>query len=100
MVNKFIDVTTKGGMEATVEVEVVLEQADYGVRGSPVWLEMVEWDYLGIEVEGVDYNVTQFKRIHGDAAFSELTNAVDKKLDDVDWFYEDFYSDDDNYYEE
>lgn len=72
-------------LEIYADVEVEMEECDYGVPGSPVWMEVCDFDMWRIYVDEDSYTKKEFSDKFGKDAFNEIWNWASEAVDKEDW---------------
>lgn len=72
--------------EIYADVDMQLEECDYGVYGSPVWAEVSDYDIDRIYINESSYNLKQFKAKFPEAVVKEVLELIDDAVDQVDLY--------------
>lgn len=71
-------------VELWVSVDLEVEECDYGVRGSPVWLEVFDYDICKIDINDESYTLKEFKDKFSEAVVKDVLGWIDNAVDKVD----------------
>lgn len=69
--------------EIYADVDMQLEECDYGVYGSPVWTEVSDYDIDRIYVNEDAYTLKQFKAKYSEAVVDEVLGYISDAVDKV-----------------
>jgi len=72
--------------EVYADVDMQLEECDYGVYGSPVWLEVYDYDIDRIYINEDSYTLKQFKAKYSEVVVKEVLELIDDAVDQVDLY--------------
>lgn len=82
--------------DISVELTANMEWNDYGVPGSPRWLEPSDITYSDYDVNGVSYNYKALVEFLGQDAVNEIDAMIEKISEDMEWeeYEPDYYEED------
>jgi len=69
--------------EIYADVDMQLEGCDYGVYGSPVWLEVYDYDIDRIYINEESYTLKQFKAKYSEVVVDEVLGYISDAVDKV-----------------
>ena len=75
-----------GFVAILANVYLELEEVDYGVPGSPVWLECHDYDVEFIYINDDGYTLEQFKAKYDDVVVKEVLRLIDDAVDEIDLY--------------
>ena len=75
-----------GFVAILANVYLELEEVDYGVPGSPVWLECHDYDVECIYINDDGYTLEQFKAKYNEVVVKEVLGLIDDAVDDIDLY--------------
>ena len=75
-----------GFVTICANVYLELEEVDYGVHGSPVWLEVSSYDVEFIYINDDGYTLEQFKAKYNDVVVKEVLRLIDDAVDKIDLY--------------
>ncbi len=73
-------------VEVGADLYMELEEVDYGVPGSPVWLECHNYDIECIYINDDVYTLKQFKAKYDDVVVKEVMRLIDDAVDEIDLY--------------
>lgn len=73
-------------VEVGADLYMELEEVDYGVPGSPVWLECYDYDIECIYINNDVYTLKQFKAKYNDVVVKEVLRLIDDAVDEIDLY--------------
>ena len=73
-------------VEVGADLYMELEEVDYGVPGSPVWLECHNYDIECIYINDDVYTLKQFKAKYDDVVVKEVLRLIDDAVDEIDLY--------------
>lgn len=84
--NEILKAIDEGFVEVYADLELYLEEVDYGVPGSPVWLEVDSYNIETIYIDNEDYTLEQFKAKYNDVVVKEVLRLIDDAVDEIDLY--------------
>ena len=75
-----------GFVAILANVYLELEEVDYGVPGSPVWLECHDYDVECIYINDDGYTLEQFKAKYNEVVVKEVLRLIDDAVDEIDLY--------------
>jgi hypothetical protein len=75
-----------GFVTILANVYLQLEDVDYGVPGSPVWLECHDYDVEFIYINDDGYTLEQFKAKYNEVVVQEVLRLIDDAVDEIDLY--------------
>lgn len=73
--------------EIHADVDMQLEDCDYGVSGSPVWLEVSDYDIDRIYINENSYTLKEFKAKYSEVVVNEVLAHIDDAVNNVEIDY-------------
>jgi hypothetical protein len=73
-------------VEIRADVDMQLEECDYGVYGSPVWLEVYDYDIDCIYINEDSYTLKEFKAKYSETVVNEVLGWIDDAVDKVELY--------------
>ena len=74
----------KDHLEVYAKVDISVGEHDYGVMGSPSWLEVDDYDTIAIYVGEHTYSVKSFKDKYPEPVVKEILDLLDDAVVSVD----------------
>lgn len=84
--NEILKAIDEEFVEVYADLDMYLEKVDYGVPGSPVWLECYDYDIETIYINNEDYTLEQFKAKYNDVVVKEVLRLIDDAVDEIDLY--------------
>ena len=89
--NEILTVFTVGSplgdyVEIRADLDLKLEECDYGVSGSPVWLEVYDYDIDCIYINEDSYTLKELKAKYSDIVVTEVLAYIDDAVDKVELY--------------
>ena len=73
-------------VEIRADLDLKLEECHYGVSGSPVWVEVYDYDIDCIYINEDSYTLKELKAMYSDIVVTEVLAYIDDAVDKVELF--------------
>jgi len=84
--NEILKAIDEEFVEVSADLDMYLEEVDYGVPGSPVWKQVYNYDIETIYINDEDYTLEQFKAKYDDVVVKEVMRLIDDAVDELDLY--------------
>jgi len=82
-----MDSTWGDYVEIHADVDLQLENCDYGVSGSPVWLEVSDYSISRIYINEGSYTLKEFKAKYSEVVVDEILGYISDAVNNVEIDY-------------